>query len=377
MAPPYRVNQIRSLLRPGEHCPTHRKNELANDETIKHAEAEAVDKVVKKQLELGIRPICSGEYCRHIVYGGFFETLDGMKPEPGIPIPDAFRTDFPTTTGLAKSGTKSAYLQEWKLMTKTLPESTRKHCKITMPAPNYQHIPLKPGTAYTAQSGYHSDEEYFKALGEAYAAEIKALYDAGCRNVHVDDPHLTYFCSAQFLGGCKPDGVDADALMDLYLETHNHFLRRKPKDLHVGTHLCRGNMSGSTYWVSGSYDQIADKLFSKTQHVSYYLELDDVGRTGGFEPLRYPPKGKNVVLDLVSTKKAQLEDQNGLKAKVKQATKEVAHGQPVSEEEALESLALSPQCGFSSSSLAGGKDMTWGRMWEELMLVRDTASEVW
>lgn len=358
------MDQIGSLLRPEKLLKARQAlfspsqmYEVSNDAQIKQAEAEAIDEVVKKQLELKIRPICSGEYCRHIFYAGLFETLEGMKPEPELPIPDAFRTDFPTTTGLAKMGAKtraavvcngpirwrkSAYLEEWQLLTRTLPESEWKHCKITMPAPNYQHIQLKPGTAYTAQSGYRNDEEYFQALGEAYTAEIKALYDAGCRNIQVDDPHLTYFCSSQFLGGCKADGVDTDALLDLYLESHNHFLRQKPKDLHMGMHLCRGNMSGSTHWVSGSYDQIAEKLFSKTQYDSYYLEFDDVGRTGGFEPLRFLPKGKNVVLGLVSTKKAELEGKEDLKAKVKQAAKEVARGQGVSEQEALDSLALSP-----------------------------------
>lgn len=393
------MDQIGSLLRPKELLQARvslsspsQMYEVANDEKIKHAEKKAIEDVVQKQIDLNIRPVCSGEYCRHIFYGGFFETLDGMTPMPTLPIPYAFRTDFPTTTGLARMGAKtraavvcsgpirwikSAYIDEWSMLRGGVSESQWKDLKITLPAPNYQHIQLKPGTAFTKDSGYTTDEQYFQDLAQAYAQEIKALYDAGCRNVQVDDPHLTYFCSSQFLGGCKKDGVDTGALLDLYLESHNIFLRQKPADLHMGMHLCRGNMSGSTHWVSGSYDQIAEKLFTKTDYNTYYLEFDDVERTGSFEPLRFLPKEKNVVLGLISTKKADLEDPNVLKAQVNQAAEQVSKGQGVSSEEALDSLAISPQCGFSSSSLAGGKDMTMERMWEKLVLVRDTAKEVW
>lgn len=142
-------------------------------------------------------------------------------------------------------------------------------------------------------------------------------------------------------------------------------------------HLCRGNMSGSTHWVSGSYEHIAEKLFTKTDYETYYLEFDDAERQGGFEPIRFLPRGKNVVLGLVSTKKAELEDKEVLKSKIGQAAEVVALGQAVRKEEALECLALSPQCGFSSSSLAGGKDMTMELMWEKLGLVRGVAKEIW
>lgn len=236
---------------------------------------------------------------------------------------------------------------------------------------------LKPGTAYTPESGYKSDEVFFADLAKAYVSEINALYDAGCRNIQVDDPHLTYFCSEQFLGGCKKDGVNTDALLDLYLRSHNMFLHHLPKDLQTGVHLCRGNMSGSTHWVSGSYDQIAKKLFTETDYAKYYLEFDDAERQGGFEPLRFLPKGKSVVLGLVSTKRAELEKVEQIKNQVEQAAEVIANAQGVTRAEAMDCLAVSPQCGFSSSSLAGGKDMTMERMWEKLELVRDAARETW
>ena len=286
-----------------------------------------------------------------------------------LPIIEAFRTDFPTTTKLAQMGaktraavvctgpilwTKSAYLDEWKMLTARLPKEKWKDCKITLPAPSYQHIQLRPGTAYAKNSGYSNDHEYFADLAKAYAAEIKALYDAGCRNIQIDDPHLTYFCSSQFLEGCRKDGTDPDSLLDLYREAHNMFLKERPEsDLHMGTHLCRGNMSGSTHWVGGSYETIAQKLFNQTDFDTYYLEFDDTERQGGFEPLRFLPKNKNVVLGLISTKRAELESRDKIKQQVDQAAGVIAKAQGTSKDDALDCLALSPQCGFSRQFACG------------------------
>lgn len=400
MAPPFRADQVGSLLRPPELLEARARlsspnqmYDVSTDERVKQSEKEAIQWAAQKQLELSIRPICSGEYNRHIFYGGFFENLEGMTPVTDLPIIEAFRTDFPTTAKLAQMGTKtraavvctgpirwkrSAYLDEWKMLRSSFPKSQWSQCKITLPAPSYQHIQLKSGTAYTKDSGYANDAQYFADLALAYAAEVSALYDEGCRNMQIDDPHLTYFCSSQFLEGCQKDGTDADALLDLYLKAHNMFLRDRPgKDLNMGIHLCRGNMSGSTHWVSGSYERVAEKLFTQTDYETYYLEFDDTERQGGFEPLRFLPKGKNVVLGLISTKRAELENVETIKDQVEQAAEVIAKAQDLSKDEALHFLALSPQCGFSSSSLAGGKDMTMDRMWEKLVLVHDAARQIW
>lgn len=399
MAPIFRADHVGSLLRPRSLLEARSGVSSASNmysvdisTSIKEAENKAIREVVELQKSKGVRPITDGEYARHIYYGGLFEKLSGFEVKRELPIPDAFRTDFPTTTGLAKMGATtravvvctgkieykgSPYLPEWLALRDTIPASEWKEAKLTIPTPNYQHIQLKPGTAYTAESGYGSDEEYFSDLAKCYAAELKTLYDAGLRNVQIDDPHLTYFCSSQFLDGCRKDGTDTDALLDLYIRTHNQLLANKPADLHLGVHLCRGNMAGSTHWVSGSYETIADKLFNQTDYQTYYLEFDNLERDGGFEPLRFLPKGKNVVLGLVSTKTAELENPEDLKSQIREAARVVAEAQGVSEKEALDSLALSPQCGFSSSSLAGGKGMTMEKMWEKLELVKDVAHDVW
>ncbi|CAJ2500114.1 Uu.00g029670.m01.CDS01 [Anthostomella pinea] len=399
MSPPFRIDHIGSLLRPQSLLDARsslsspsQMYSLEVPKEAKDAETRAIRDVVRLQIEKGIRPITDGEYARHIYFGGFFEKLSGFEARPDLPIPDAFRTDFPTTTGLAKMGAKtraavictgkiqykeSPYLSEWLALRGSLPEDLWREAKFTMPSPNYQHIQLKPGTAWTPESGYTSDQGYFDDLAKCYAAELQTLYDAGLRYLQVDDPHLTYFASSQFLEGCRADGTNTDDLLDMYTRTHNHLLAGKPEDLHVGMHLCRGNMSGSTHWVEGSYEKIAHKLFNETDYQTYCLEFDDLERAGGFEPLRFLPKGKDVVLGLVSTKTADLEDVGLMKERVYAAAGVIAEAQKISVEEALDCLALSPQCGFSSSSLSGGKGMTMDLMWEKLELVKRVAGEVW
>ncbi|KAK7946237.1 5-methyltetrahydropteroyltriglutamate-homocysteine methyltransferase [Apiospora aurea] len=369
MPPPFRADHVGSLLRPqglldarAELASPSKMYSLEVPEAVKEAESQAIRDVVQLQLNKGIRPITDGEYARHIYYGGFFEKLSGFEARPDLRIPDAFRTDFPTTTGLARMGAKtraavvctgrigykeSPYLAEWLALRDSLPEQHLwKEAKMTIPTPNYQHIQLKPGTAWTPKSGYASDPEYLDDLAKCYAAELQTLYKHGLRNIQIDDPHLTYFCSPQFVQGCTKDGTDTDALLDLYIRTHNRLLRDLPKDLHVGVHLCRGNMAGSTHWVAGSYEKIAYKLFRETDYGTYLME-------------------------------AELEDRGTVTAALREAAAVVAAAQEVGVEEALDSLALSPQCGFSSSSLAGGVGMTRERMWEKLGLVRSIAEEVW
>ena len=272
MAPPFRNDHIGSLLRPKELLDARaslgspsQMYSLDISEAAKVAERKAIKKVVQIQIEKGIRAITDGEYARHIYYGGFVEKLGGFEARPTLPIPDAFRTDFPTTTKLAaelNAKTRAAvvctgdityeespYLPEWLLLRENLPQDLWSAAKITVPAPTYQHIQLKPGTAWTAESGYTSDEEYLNDSAECYKKELQTLYDAGVRNIQVDDPHLTYFASSMFLEGCRKDGTNTDELLDLYTRTHNKLLSKKPKDLHMGMHLCRGNMSGSVRWV--------------------------------------------------------------------------------------------------------------------------------
>ena len=409
MAPAYRADHIGSLLRPKALLDARANKDMTKTypaevtEAITKAEVDAIKDALKEQTSRQIYPLTNGEYPRAIFYSGLFENLHGMTTYPALPVPEAFRTDFPTTDGLLKQfgfKTRSCiiatdkirfndasppYLAEWLQFRDLLPdEKAWTKAKITIPAPSWEHVQLKPGTAYTPESGYKDDEAYFRDLATCYTKTIKTLYDHGCRFVQLDDPHLTYFCDTTFLSGCAKDGTNTDDLLDLYIKVYSWILEpiksdSKYSDLRVGMHLCRGNMAGSTHWVSGGYEKIAQKLFNDAAGIdTFYLEFDDEERAGGFEPLSYLPRGKNVVLGLVSTKVADIEDKGMLVKKVEQASNIIADAWGVDAKEARdEALAISPQCGFSSHSMGKGKGMTWDRQWEKLELLRDVAEEIW
>jgi methionine synthase II (cobalamin-independent) len=378
MAPPFRAEQIGSLLRPANLLAARKKSESITSyaqnisEDVKRLTKESITTVVEKQLSLSIRPITSGEYERHIFYGGFFENLDGFEVMPNLPLLTGFRTQYPTVTTLMGLGVKirpgvvatgkiryekSPYLEEWQTLKELLKPEQWKDAKLTIPSPTYQHIQLAKGTAY-ASSAYATDREYFADVAAASRAEFRTLYDAGLRSIQIDDPNLSFFSTEDFLEGCEIDGVESEDLLDLYIWAHNQCLRDLPDDLHVGIHICRGNMSASTHIASGSYERIAKKLFQGLNYQTYYLEYDNE-RAGDFEPLRFLPVGKNVVLGVVSTKDARMETVEELVEKVKSAADVIAKGQGRTSEEVIrDSMGVSPQCGFASMSPSGGIGMT-------------------
>lgn len=403
MAPLLRADQVGSLLRPAslldlrtKHNITASYDSVTTNPEVEQATKDAVASAVRHQLDLSIYPITTGELERSIFYGGFFETLSGFSTVASLPIPSAFRTDFPSVAALERAGVKTrpgvvatgkirwtrpAYGASWALLGSSVPDgSYLARCKITIPSPTYQHEQLRPGTAYAHGSGYASDDEYFADLAAAYRAELASLHEAGCRNVQVDDPNMTFFVMDSFLAGCRADGVDPDELLRQYVRVHNACLAGRPAAMRVGIHLCRGNMwSGVVEGGvgAGSYERIAERLFTGLDYDTFYLEFDDP-RSGGFGPLRFLPVGKTVVLGLVSTKRAELEDVDSLVSRVREAAAVIAEAQGRTVDEVLDtSLAVSPQCGFASQSQGGGAGMTEERQWEKLMLVRDLARRVW
>jgi len=203
---------------------------------------------------------------------------------------------------------------------------------------------------------------------------LKILYDNGLRNVQFDDPNLAYFCSEKMLAGFKKDGEDPDALFDAYIKLYNDCLSSRPTDMHVGVHLCRGNFVGGRHFSEGSYDRIAVKLFQHLNVDTLYLEYD-TARSGGFEPLKFLPKHKNVILGLITSKFPKLEDLEEMKEKVYQAAEFIAEGTGETKEEALGHLGVSPQCGFASHH--DGNNIGHDDMVAKLRLVRELANEIW
>ncbi|KAM3506973.1 hypothetical protein MY10362_002028 [Beauveria mimosiformis] len=269
---------------------------------------------------------------------------------------------------------ESPYMDNWKMLRDTLPSDQWRLCKFTMPPPCYFHLRLARGKCYSSEA-YSSDSEFFADLAVAYQQEIQALYDEGLRNLQIDDPTLAYFCSDEMMTALRDEGEDPEALFTQYLQAHNDCIAKRPADMHVGLHICRGNFAKSMHFSQGSYERIAERFFSTLRYDTFFFEYDDE-RSGGFEPLRHLPRDKSIVLGVVTTKDPALEDRDKVKQRVLGAARIVAAGQGVSVEEAMKSIGISPQCGFASVAV-GADGMTEAKMFAKLRLVQDIARELW
>lgn len=394
--PPFRAEHIGSLLRP-EELVKHRyavADNTKSAESLLPVEQAAIKDVVKLQEDCGIHSITNGEYSRHMFWGTFFETLNGMEEvnmREGGYDQSIFRAYAPdvksfmhaktipnsvtVATGKISHTGKSSFLPELQYLKSILPEDQHKNIKLTLTSPSWYHFRYGPGKAY-AKGVYASDDEYFADVAKAYQTELKILYDNGLRNGQVDDPNLAYFCSEAMLEGWKNDKEEtktAEQQFDAYMKFYNACFER-PSDFHLGIHLCRGNYVGSKHFSEGAYDRIAKVMFNDLNVSTYYLEYD-TARAGGFEPLKELPKNKNVVLGVVTSKFPKLEDQKEMVDRVYKAADYVASGSGESREDALQRLSVSPQCGFASH--AEGNALGFEDMRKKLQLVRSIADEVW
>lgn len=367
---PFHGDHIGSLIRPS---------------TI---DSSSIPSIVKKQIDNGIRPLTSGEFDRKYYFSGFFENLTGFEEVSPVPW-ELARLSAPPIAALKKTGQqypmaaickskikydKSPYLENWKRLRDSLPKEQWGECKFTMPPPCYFHLRLAPGKCYSADA-YSNDEDFFADLALAYRQEIRTLYDAGLRNLQIDDPTLAYFCSDEMIESLKKDGVDTEAMFSQYLKAHNDCIADKPSDMHIGLHICRGNFSKAMHFSEGSYEKIAERFFKTLNYDTFFLEYDNE-RSGGFEPLRFLPRDKNVVLGVVTTKDPKLEDKEAIKTKVREAARIVADGQACSVDEAMDRIGISPQCGFASVAI-GADGMTEEKMFDKLKLVQEIARELW
>ncbi|CAK1361626.1 hypotheticalsprotein [Cercospora beticola] len=394
--PPFRAEHIGSLLRPDELVKKRYAvaDGSAKPEELVPIEQQAIKDIVNLQQECGIHSITNGEYSRHQFWGTFMETLNGMEEinlREGGYDQSIFRAYAPDVKSFMHAKTipnqvtvaagklshtgKSTFLPELEYLKSVLPEDQWSKIKLTITSPSWYHFRYGPNKAYLP-GVYASDDEYFADLAKAYQVELKILYDAGLRNAQVDDPNLAYFCSEAMLEGWKNDKENfqtADEQLDAYIKFYNECLK-VPEDFHMGIHLCRGNYMGSKHFSEGAYDRIATKLFNDLNVSTYYLEYD-TERAGGFEPLKYLPKHKNVVLGVITSKFPELENQKDMVERVYKAADFVAEGSVQTREQALNQLSVSPQCGFASH--AEGNSLQREDMKKKLQLVRSIADEVW
>ena len=397
-SPPFRAEHMGSLLRPDKLLAVRAKTgasqgAVPTDSEFASIEAAAVADIVKTQLDCGFHAVSSGEYPRTRFWGLFWDELDGT-----IRLQDAdasmFRLYHPDVVSLIEkdrkvmpgdsviaggklrnSGTK-ANLHEFELVKKAVPEKQWGEIKLTMITPAWFHMRYKQGRAYTKEA-YANEVEYFADVAKCYQVELRNLYDAGLRNVQFDDPGLAYFCSEKFRKGWEEDKDNVgtvDDLLDTYVKLYNDSISQVPNDMHTGVHLCRGNFIGGRHFAEGAYDIIAKKLFEGLNVNTFYLEYD-TERAGGFEPLKYLPKNKNVIVGCVSTKLRELEDKEEMKQKIYKAADFIAAGSNETREEALKRIGISPQCGFSTHE--EGYPLSHEDQEKKLRLVRQVADEVW
>lgn len=364
---PFRYDFVGSFLRP-EYLKRARakfaKGEISAAE-LKSAEDEAIADLIAKQKKAGYHVITDGEFRRATWHLDFMWAFDGVGHCPtkvGLPFHDeAAMIDDTYLTGKI-SLTRHPFVDHFAYVKKFEDENTV--AKQTIPAPAQFLVQMiMPTNADTTKRFYPDTEQLVQDIAAGYRKVIAQLYEAGCRNLQLDDCTWGMIVNDH---ACSLLGVDEAGLREyaeLLLRVNNLSLEGKPSDLTVATHICRGNYH-STWASSGAYDRVADTLLSREKVDAFYLEYDDK-RSGGFAPLGSVPKDKKVVLGLVTTKFSYLEDKQAVKDRIKQAAEYIP----------LENLCLSPQCGFASCEI--GNRLTEAQQWQKLALVKEIAEEVW
>ena len=361
--PPFRADHVGSILRSAPIKDARARHEAGRlpDAELKAVEDREIEKIVKKQEEIGLQCATDGEYRRSWWHFDFFGMLEGVsiyELDHGIQF-QGVQTKPRSIKVEGKIGFgKHPMIEHFKFL-KAHTKATPKMC---IPSPTVMHFRLEPGAV--AKSAYPHRDAIFDDLASAYQQAVRAFYDAGCRYLQFDDTAWAYLCSQTELQKARDRGLDVDHLQDTYTRCINKALEAKPADMVITTHVCRGNFR-STFISSGGYEPVAANLLGKCNYDGYFLEYD-TDRAGGFEPLRFLPKGnKIVVLGLITSKSGTLEKKDDIKRRIDEATRFVA----------LDQLALSPQCGFASTE--EGNVLADEEQWAKLKMIVDLSKDVW
>jgi 5-methyltetrahydropteroyltriglutamate--homocysteine methyltransferase len=362
--PPFRADHVGSLLRPKillEARQRYHTQEISKAE-LRQIEDQHIREVVKKQEAVGLRSITDGEFRRAFFHLDFLEQLEGVTVTGSIAASSdahekvGFTPPRLTVTGKLRH-VKNIQVDDFNYLKAQVSQTP----KVSIPSPTMVHF--RGGRQAIDIEAYPDMDEFFEDLAQCYRDEIKALYEAGCRYIQMDDTNLAYLCDPKMRAGAVERGDDPNDLPRTYAALINAVIDNRPADLTVAVHLCRGNYR-STWFAEGGYEPVAEVLFNELNADAYFLEYDDE-RSGDFTPLRFVPENKTVVLGLVTTKRAELEPQPELIKRVKAASVYVP----------LDHLCLSPQCGFSST--VEGNEITAEDQWAKLELVVNTAREIW
>jgi 5-methyltetrahydropteroyltriglutamate--homocysteine methyltransferase len=366
--PPFRADHVGSLIRPDALIKAREQAEKKeiSDAELKPIQQAAIREVVRMQEDLGLKVVTDGEYNRHSWHRDFmlkFQNVQMMPSKLTVKFHSAEgdRLHSPPTmqvTGkLARPSGGGMFVDDFKYLISI----ARATPKITLPSPTVMHF--RGGREAIDAKAYPDIAAFYDDLARLYREEIADLAAAGCRYLQIDEVNLAYRCDPDLRKQVANIGEDPGSLPKTYAKLLNDTIKDRPKDMTVCMHLCRGNFAGA--WVAeGGYEPIAELVFNEINVDGYFLEYDSA-RAGGFEPLRFLPKGKVAVLGLVTTKSGKLETKDELKRRIDEAGKHAP----------LEQLALSPQCGFSSG--IGGNTMDVDGEIAKLRLVVETARDVW
>ncbi len=351
MKPPFRADHVGSLLRPPGLAEARKKKDFV-------FQKQAILEVVRRQEALGLQAVTDGEFSRDWWHLDFMAQLEGveMRQNPGPKFGGTEeQPPIPHVTGKLRYA-KPVMLEDFRF----LKQSTNRVAKFTIPSPSMLH--LRAGRAGISREAYPDLAQFWEDAAAAYRAAIAAFAAAGCTYLQLDDVAFAYLCDPKIRENCRRNGDDADRLPRTYADTITRAVKNRPAGMTIAMHTCRGNFQSA--WVAeGGYEPVAEAMFSSGVD-AFFMEFD-TERAGGFEPLRYVPKDKKVVLGLVSSKTADLESKDFLKRRIEEAARHAP----------IENLCLSPQCGFSSTH--HGNRLSQDEQWRKLERVVEVAREVW
>jgi len=358
--PPFRADQVGSLLRPRELAEARKQARAGalSAAQLEQVEDRCIRAAVARQESVGLEAITDGEMRRDYWHLDFVKRLQGvtLKSAVGMTFQAEDVPPMATITGKVLYSTP-IFTHHYAF----LKSATRKTPKLTIPAPAALHF--RGGRNAISREAYPELEEFWSDAAAAYRQAIAQIAKAGCSYLQLDDVSFAYLCDPKVRENFRANGDDPATLHRTYAEAINGALKDRPAGMNVTMHTCRGNFR-SAWFASGGYnDEVIEAMFS-TAADGYFMEYD-TERAGGFEPLRLLPKGKKVVLGLVTTKTGALESKDALKKKIDQAAKYVP----------LENLCLSPQCGFASTH--HGNALSEDEQWRKLERVVEVAKEVW
>ena len=361
--PPFRADHVGSLLRSTalKDARAKRERNEITAEQLTAIEDREIESIIRKQERVGLKSITDGEYRRAFWNYDFLGTPDGVEAYLGErkirfqgkqPKPMMLRV-------IGKLGSYSSHpmIEHFKYVA----AHTKQTAKMTIPSPSSLHF--RYGRSAVPEAIYPNMDDFYRDLGQSYRKAVCAFADAGCRYLQLDEVNFTYLCDPKLRQLVTERGDDPEQLPRIYAAAINAAISDIPADMTIAMHLCRGNFQ-STFVASGGYEPVAEILFNTINVHGYFMEYDS-DRAGGFEPLRFVPKGKTVVLGLVTSKFGALESKDQLKRRIEQAAKYID----------IDQLCLSPQCGFASSE--EGNILAEDEQWAKLQMIVEVADEVW